>query len=129
MAALLVHCCDLTCRPDGTEQPAWKERRVKTRSGASGDLGGSLWGPWSMGARSFDAPRRAGTVANQGSTAARRHRKQAFVIEVSVRWESDREARIEGVWTRCANQTNACVAALPQWRGQGMEGIATSWRG
>jgi hypothetical protein len=33
-----------------------------------------------MGVRSFDAPRRAGTVTNQDSTAACRERGQAIVV-------------------------------------------------
>src|SRR5690348_8224350 len=103
--AVLLLCCGVSCDPDGTRQTARTERRVKTRSGVSGDLGGSLWGPWSMGARSFDAPRRAGTVANQGSTAARRRGERAFAVEMDMRRESDLKARIEGVWTRCANQS------------------------
>ncbi len=59
-------------RPDDTRQPARKEQRVKTRSGASDDLGGPGGGRGRWEARSFDAPRRAGRVANQGSTAARK---------------------------------------------------------
>ena len=50
-----------------------------------------------MGARSFDAPRRAGTVTTQDSTAASSRGGSACGAEMGVRWESVREARIGAV--------------------------------
>ena len=69
-------------RPDGTQQPARSKWRVKTRSGARGDLGGTRWGPWSVGVRSFDAPGRAGTVTYQDCIAVSSSGGRACGVEV-----------------------------------------------
>jgi len=119
MAGLLYRCCGVSCRPDGTRPPARREWRVKTRSGASGDLGGTLWGPWSARARSFDAPRRAGRVLDQDSTAARSTGGQAFV-EMSVCWESGRVGvRDQGLGVREPATTMVIAGA---WSGHTTSG-------
>jgi predicted transcriptional regulator len=97
-----------------------------------------------MEARSFDAPRRAGTVANQGSIVARRQGAQAGSAEMGIRRESDLEARIGSAWGWCVGRAtttekgtettisgSTCVrlpASQAQQHRQAIErGLVTPW--
>ena len=69
--------------------PARSKRRVKNAQRPRGRPRESLWGPWSVERLLFDAPRRAGIVVNQGSTAppiqrsARRRQQSATGAETA----------------------------------------------
>ena len=54
------------------------------RAAARAATSGVLRGPWSLRARSFDAPGRAGTVTYQDSTAASSIGGRAFGVEMSL---------------------------------------------
>jgi hypothetical protein len=116
------------------------ERWVKNAQRPRRRPRGSLWGPWSSRWLLFDAPRRAGIVVNQGSTApptrrpARRRQQSAIGAETARGAGVTTVACVIGVTAAAVRPQRAVTftaraSVVVQYRKGRRGSLAGSWEG